>query len=1621
LSSQHHTGARKLRARTTPAVAPVTRAIRAALALSSTMLALSAPAWAASTCSYYAEVARTGYVCDGGLVQAGQDPASPAPDDLTRVRGGEQGPASVIPAVGTAGWADDVSPFHPGSLDDADAASIASWDAGTVDDVTVVSGASGIGAAPATQYLAIDNSIDVSAIVSTGDVTSYGAVSSSYLINDADGIIDATASTMDGNALAVGALVAASDVATLTNYGDISALATSASNGDAQAYAAVASGSYVGIGLLINGGDLSAVASAGAGGHAYATGAYVYANVASIFNDANSSAMATAGDGGMAVARGARAYGEYTAVSNYGALTATASADGGTAMARGADSLGYLGSSVYNAGDIQAVANADGGAATAMGSYSLGQVYSSYTTNTGTITADASGASADALGVLNAALYIGDAITINDGSISAVAEGTVAPYGVEEAVAIGVYNFATYYSSVVDNSGSISATALATADISGTDGFLQAKALGVQALAAHGYGETTIVNTGDIHASADTSQGYASAWGAIAQAGLYGSVAIENDGLIASYAHADIGVGMTIGAYTLSIAGTSQVVNHGDIVATARAERGIVNVTVDYADATGVQVVSVPYGAGEAIVDNYGNIQANTHILGGIGYATGVQAYGQYMTLYNAAGANITATVDAELFGGAFATAVEAGGKLGADIVNDGTITAYGHANAYSEGENGFYGAAGATGIYVNASYQGNAMVVNNGDINAIAIAENSVSWAQGGAGATGVHVYAKYDASIVNAGDINAIADAQFGNVSAYGAAIHGKYSGQIVNQAGASIVASASVGSLAGDQSAGHAASFGTQIFGSGMEDAGIYNAGSIVSHAVVTPDGTGTAIGSIAQAWGSSIGYNSSILRGEVDNVGSIEAFAGADFGYASAYGAFVTTRYDAAITNAGDIHSTASATGGNAFAVGSYANAVHQTVSYNCDADGCDYANPIIDVDAGNSLIDNSGDIIAMASAQGGIGYSYGAVALGGLTAGIVNTGHISARTDADDALAVGTLLNGFYGDAQLHNSGTIVAMATGDIANATGAGVHGYNGVVVDNSGTIIAGAYGADATATAISMESNGSNVLTNTGTIAAFGDGERIAIASGTGATSIANSGSIVGAIRTAAGGSLDNAVGASWHAVGESDFGTDGSIVNAGTIFMDDAAILMGGDTYTPANVGTLAVGNTFDNSGTFSVSGSGNILDTGMAYNNGVISFVDGEPDDVLTITGDFSGDGVINLDVSGLNQSSDQLYVEGNVIETTTQTLNVNLTDLPSTPHTDVPLITSSGTLAGDFVLGNLRFAQDGFVTMDFGLNVSGDKVSLGVDVTGLNSVGTMAAVVAPGMQSLVNAQVGTMRQRMGVIPEAGNAGVAPWMRVFADSGSVAAQHSANFTTDSDLGFHQSNHGWEVGVDTRPSEHLAFGALIAKSDGSQSVDGAGSDRFDGRTFGLYATWLGSNGLYVDASQRWTGIDARVRSATGTYTTKGSAQTFNLEAGFTAWTTAGGLNVVPQAQYTHTRLGDIRALHGSQAEFADEGGVSSRGRLGVSFDKVFQGATFTWTPYGSISAVHEFDGGYDYAVNDGLQGTTSTDGTSAMVEFGLGARRDKLAITGGVNWMDGGAVESVKGGQLTLRYTW
>jgi outer membrane autotransporter protein len=1432
----------------------------------------------------------------------------------------------------------------------------------------------------------VTNSGDVSVVARAGR---YGVANALGVVNTSSyftevvnyGVIDATATAANGAALAMGAYLTGIDATTLRNYGSITAAAQS-DNGEAVAYAALVNGTYMGIGLIVNGGDLAATAS---GVDATAYGAAVYANVASIFNDGSSAATALA-DGGDASALAAGSFGIWSAVENTGTLAATAITTGpGVVQAAGARAYGYDGASITNTGGIDAYAGAAHGTATAFGMHASAVIFDAYSANSGDVVAHAAGDAANAFGVANIAGFYGFAVTTNDGSVTAIADGGVAAYGEAEATAFGIYNLAAIYDSVVINDGSVTALATATEAIDPLAGFLQARAIGVLAVGLYGYGDTAIVNSGDTSAATDVSTGYSQSWGAAVQTSGYfgGSALVINDGAIEAYSHVGIGAAVATGVYASNLFGLTEVANYGDIVATASAERGIVNVTVDYAYAAGITAISL---YGDTTVANPGYVGAHVASYGAINGATGIQASGHHTEVLNAG--TVVATADAEVFGGAFTTGVSASGKYSVDVVNDGTIVAYGTAHALAEGPYVFYGASGAVGVEAYAGLQGDATVVNNGDILAYAHSTDGVGFANAGAGATGVMITAKYDAVVANYGDIVADAETQFGIAGAYGVIGHGKYATTILNAEGANIVATASAGSLAGDYWGGRALAFGTHVFGG--DHGTVVNDGGIFASATVTGDGVLNPSPTLAIAAGATVGVYSFLDTADIVNRGDITAVASAGFGTASAYGTHARAEWAATTTNAGDIVASATADQGDAWSTGSLVYGVHRTTTFNCDEYGCDYANPIVTVDGGDAQLANSGSIVSVAYATGGPAAAYGAAVVAGYAAALANTGRIVADAEGDIATAVGALVASLEADATLANGGTILA------------------------------GAYGPDATAVGVDLVSTGTNTLVNTGTIAALGDGERIAVRSSADAiAAIDNQGTLVGAVVT---GDLDDVLANTglWHAVGTSTFGAGvDAIDNQGTVVLDDAAIDLG------------AEGDAFVNGGLVAALGGGNVVDLGGAglfTNDGAITFIDGIADDGLAVHGDFAGTGAIAFDVGGIGQSADWLRIDGDVLAGSAQTLEVRFLDAPTAVDFSVPLVFVSGdSAAGDFALGDVAVAADGFLALAFDLradidatNATDDVFSLGVTVTGLNGNGALAAVLAPGAQSLLDAQNGTWRQRQGVLPAHGDDVMAAWVRTFSGSGSVDPGHAGAFG-GGDLGFGQSNHGTELGVEARISGRVALGLLLGDSEGRQRLDaGDGTTSLDGRTVGVYGTWFAANGFYLDLSHRWTSLDARLATGTGAYTTTLDATAFNLEAGFQGWQW-GAVNAVPQLQVTRTRLTGIDPLQGTSASFADEGGTSLRGRLGVAFDRTFDGGAWSWTPYGSINAVHEFDGAYAHTINGTLEGETRTEGTSALVELGVGARSGNLSVSGGASWMDGGAQQGVTGAQLTLRWRW
>jgi outer membrane autotransporter protein len=1145
-----------------------------------------------------------------------------------------------------------------------------------------------------------------------------------------------------------------------------------------------------------------------------------------------------------------------------------------------------------------------------------------------------------------------------------------------------------------------------------------------------------------------------------------GDIDIFNDGSIGAYSF-----GQAIGIYAYSDGGDVSIANEGTVIAYSYAglADGIFasGGDVEVANGAGGVIGAFGYdwaagieaqGDDAATVVNDGTIYTRSY---GAGEAFGVYATG------GEGGASIDNTGIVAVRGYDQATGLyaQAGGDV--DVANSGAVyagyIAYVGDNTYSSSyASGIFAASGAEGAAVGVENSGllqaisfsassgvearstgvggSVDVQNSGDVVAVALASNGI--------ASGLAASADGDASIDNDGDILAYAGGMtYGAIAlAFNGDASVTNSGDITAANAAfryysayGIVSSSQNGAADADNEG--SISVYSPYIGVGMEVGGL--AGATAANGGDIDADAWVAYGARARSGGGDV---------SVENSGSIAAhYSGSYLGYS--FGMFASTLAgDISVDNSGDISADGGLQGVGIFTTTSAGDI---DVDSSGDVDAASYVGTAVGIfaraSAGTATIDASGDIDSSAT----YGSAYGVLARGAYLEA-TNSGDISATgyygaqgvyldgvmyselhnsgdisASSANGLAAGAVVSAYYG-ALLSNSGDI--SASGD-ANATVVGVlaQAYGDVTVENSGTISA-THEAQAIAVAL-YSAAGTATLENSGTITTDTSvAGAIALLGSYGVNEVHNTGDIHGAVVTFDGDDLfQNGQGGTWE-VGNftRDFGGgDDAIVNGagGTIHLADGGIFLGS---------SGAAGNSFENAGTIRTSGYGFIdMGRGVALvpslnplplvNDGIIDFVDGTPDDVLVILGDLGGDGAINVDMSLLNGNADLLYVDGSVVDGTTQAITLSIDGVPTALAGEAaPAVVVTGNVpAGSFVGGDvLNFDPSNF--LDLGVSVGTTQagglnvVSAAVTVDGLNQTGVLAASVAQGAHSLINSAIGTLRQRNGVrYPLAdGQAGLSPWVRFYTEKGDVSPQASG-FGSGADFGFEQENRGREVGMGFSLG-NASFGILGGNADGTQRIDGVGGDRLKLHGAGLYATWTAPR-FYVDLSHRWMDFDARLDSATGEKETSGNATATNVEVGFTGWT-AGGIDIVPQVQYTRSKIDNVEAIAGTATQMEIDGGVSERGRVGVALSRSFAGGNgVEWTPYGALSAVREFDGETGFTVADAFSGTTSAEGTSTLAELGIGVRKGGLSATAGVNWADGGALDSVRGGQLVVRYTW
>jgi len=1122
----------------------------------------------------------------------------------------------------------------------------------------------------------------------------------------------------------------------------------------------------------------------------------------------------------------------------------------------------------------------------------------------------------------------------------------------------------------VTNSGDISA-----------DGIFGAS--GIAATSGGLGGTASVNNSGDLSVSVNQKYGYG-AYGIVVSAD--GDGTITNSGSIEVYSG-----GIANGAAALSFAGNASVTNSGDI--------NVENSAQKYYAASGIVAFA---GNGDAIADNSGDINAVS------GYwATGIDARGfGDVTVDNsgsvyANGAKYAFGVYATAGTGDVSVTNADGGELGfysysgrgwgvfgfadngdVNITNDGAISGY----AYGQ----------SAGIFGRAAL-GDVTVTNTGSIEVIT----------GGNVAVGVFARADYGtAAVNNGGDIYAGVEGVNGYIGdyAYGVLANGEY---------------AQVGNSGSIQAIGY------------------YTATGIAARSLYGTTVTTTATSEIeAYSLYVTIGIEGRSEYGNVTvtNAGDIavEGVLGGGVGI-QAYSGLGNV----AVTNSGDIDATSGY--GTAIGITGYSLAGDTSVSNSGTIDALgDYGAygilaqaPAGDVTVGNGA---TGRIAASAPS-----YAYGIFARADGNVTINNAGAVSASAEAGGHAAA-VLMESLSGTSTLNNAatGTISVVGTDGDAFA----VLGSDAVDTINNNGRITGAlalYGGN------DVFNNRSGGVWSTGGTHStdFGDGNDTlnnlagglvdiltgAITFGTGNDTLANAGTV----RTGTGGTISFGDG-------------NDTLTNASTGLIDvvggTIATEAGNDTITNFGTfrltgGTVTMGtgtNAFNNAGILKALGNSTV-DVGAAgtlTNTNAIDLIDGATDDRLTVIGTLAGSGALNLDLNLQNSTVDQLAVTGNVAANAVQTVNVAAPGLPTTAHTSAVFGRVSGTsVASNFVAGQIfGYSPANFLDLDLTVssqintaNTAPDLFSVNVDVVGLSDSGSLAASVASGAADFLNSQIGTFRQRLGVNPY-GDAGkvMSAFVRVYSSEGDVDQAHvAANFGQGGNFAYDQSSWGREVGVNANLFGNFHAGVVLGTADSRQRLTGAGvgQNRMDGMTWGAYATWYVPQGFYVDLTHRQMAVDVESLSIAGLLQTRAHTSSKSLEAGY-EWA-VGGFNIVPQIQYTRTEVEDVRAISFDRATFAADGGTSERGRLGVEFNKTFTAGNLRWTPYGSISAIREFDGEMTYTVGNNFFGSTSVEGTSAMAELGLGVQAGGWGFNIGANWTDGGAYKSAVSGQASVRFAW
>ena len=445
----------------------------------------------------------------------------------------------------------------------------------------------------------------------------------------------------------------------------------------------------------------------------------------------------------------------------------------------------------------------------------------------------------------------------------------------------------------------------------------------------------------------------------------------------------------------------------------------------------------------------------------------------------------------------------------------------------------------------------------------------------------------------------------------------------------------------------------------------------------------------------------------------------------------------------------------------------------------------------------------------------------------------------------------------------------------------------------------------------------------------------------------------------------------------MGANLLGWEKVIVDGGSLSFSDNLLETGSDE---------GMGLIISNAGILNAQNG--LMLTGNLTNNSIVSMQDGMDGDMITVSNDYTGGGVLLLDANTATTTGDTLVINGDVLSGVTTVLAQSTTP-NALLSSDLVAVTVDGTsVEGDFI-GALTSGA-----FDYSLVKSGNDFVFSAASQAVNSTGA-AYETAPSVLGAFN-RLPTLEQRVGQRQWAGQSAARAkgkpitggWLRFTGDkldatttTGSSIASKTWGLQTGADFAVEPGDAGqWVLGVT---GQYGKMSSTVTSALGFGTIDA------EGFGVGATATWYGNTGTYVDLQGQVNWIDSDISSSAAGSLVKGqSAKAYALSAEvghrFALNETAA---LVPQAQLTWGRI-DGGAFTDSAGNAVDFGSNDRTiGRLGLAYEyapKTAAGGNPT-KAYVIGNILHDFSG--DSSVKVGGASLSTGAAEKTWGEIGVG----------------------------------